>query len=154
MRRTQRNVADAIGARAKFAVIYSPDRELVFGDGFFHNTNSPVNPLYCPKIIAPLTPNLAAAVTRPSRYMTDPKLVTIVVSSVEADALNHAVQVYAKDALFYRSECPAIDVAFREGRHLAYSHPDNPMDTFLGSLPGMIPRDTSLDHFIAELGKA
>lgn len=150
MRRTQREASDAIGSRAKFVVIYSPDRELIFGDGFFHNVRSPVSTYFSPRIVAPLTPNLAVGIVRPTQYRPDPKLVTMVVTKAEADVLNGAVQVYARDALFYRFERPIVDDNFRRAAHLEYNHPDNPMDKLLLSLPGIPPRDASFDHlFVA-----
>ena len=39
MRNSQRIVVKSIGTRGKFAVIRSPDREFIFGDGFFHNSS-------------------------------------------------------------------------------------------------------------------
>ncbi|WP_413787072.1 hypothetical protein, partial [Pseudomonas aeruginosa] len=68
---------------------------------------------------------------------------------------NHAVQVYSKGALFYRSERPNLIEAFTSGTHLIYEHPDNPMDNLIRSIPGIPPRDRSLD-FLRDLrrGKA
>ncbi|HET9132600.1 MAG TPA: hypothetical protein VFO86_16725, partial [Terriglobia bacterium] len=146
MRGTQRKVADSIGCEAKFAVIFSPECELIFGDGFFHNVRSPVHSVFDLKVLAPITPNLAVALTRPIQYRVEPKLVTTVVTKAQADILNHAVQVYARDALFYRSDPPVIDDAFRQGRHSEYSHPDNPIDSLLRQIPGVPPRSTSLDR--------
>src|SRR5216117_1802369 len=37
MRRSQRLIADSIGANGKFAVLFSLGTEFIFGDGFFHN---------------------------------------------------------------------------------------------------------------------
>ena len=149
MRQTQRAVSDAIRSRAKFCVVFSPDRELIFGDGFFTNVRSPGQNLMGPKILAPVTPNMAVLIARPMRYTDQPKLTTLVATTHDADALNQAVQVYAKDAVFYRSEAPVLDEAFRSGKHLQYSAPGNPMDEFIHTLPGVPPRDRSLDGLAA-----
>lgn len=149
MRRTQRVVSDSIRSRAKFCVVFSPTRELVFGDGFFTNVRSPGEHLMGPKIFAPITPNMAVLIARPSRYTDEPRLTTLVATTADAEALNHAVQVYAKDAIFYRSEAPSVDDAFRTSKHLQYSAPGNPMDEFIHTLPGVPPRDRSLDDLAA-----
>ena len=149
MKGTQRRVADSIGSQAKFAVIFSLEREFIFGDGFFHNVRSPVRSAFDLKVLAPITPNLAVALTRPIQYRVEPKLVTTVVTKAQADILNHAVQVYARDALFYRSDRPVIDDAFRKGQHLEYSHPDNPIDSLLRQISGVPPRSASLDHWFS-----
>jgi len=149
MRRTQRVVSDAIRSRAKFCVVFSPDRELIFGDGFFTNVRSPGEHLMAPKVLAPVTPNMAVLIVRPTRYTDEPRLVTLVATPADANALNHAVQVYAKDAIFYRSEAPVLGEAFRSGKHLQYSAPGNPIDEFIHTLPGIPPRDRSLDGLAA-----
>ncbi|WP_129373656.1 hypothetical protein [Pseudomonas aeruginosa] len=56
--------------------------------------------------------------------------------------------VYSKGALFYRSECPNLIEAFTSGTHLVYEHPDNPMDNLIRSIPGIPPRDRSLDFLL------
>jgi hypothetical protein len=145
MHRKQRMVSDSIGNRAKFAVLFSRDREFIFGDGFFHNLQGVVDTPSSPKILVPLTPSMAVAITRPWRFLTHPRLVSIVLHPLEVDAVNLSVQAYAKSELFFRSEQPELDYAFRTGKHLQYSHPDNPIDTFLRSIPGIPDRDRRLD---------
>lgn len=56
------------------------------------------------------------------------------------------VQVYAKNAIFFRSQPPVLTEAFQRGKHLEYSHPGNPIDNLIHSIPGVPARDTSLDH--------
>lgn len=153
IRHRQRIVADAIGTRGKFAAIYSPDREFIFGDGFFHNMTSPSAPPMNPEMLVPLTPHISVLFVRPSLYTTDPKLSTLVVSPEEADVLNHTVQIYAKDMLFYRCEQPTITDEFRRGQHLRYSGPSSPIDKLIHSIPGVPARDTALD-FLFNYGRA
>lgn len=145
MKNSQRLVSDTIGARAKFAVLFSQSREFIFGDGFFHNVTAAVNPPQFPTILAPVTPTICVIVTRPFKYMVDPRLSTLVLEDGEVDVCNQAVQVYARTALYFRSECPVIDEAFLRGEHLQYAHPDNPIDELIRSIPGIPARDTSDD---------
>lgn len=150
MRLTQRRVSDTIGSRAKFCVIFSPEREFIFGDGFFSNIRSPGDALMIPRVLAPITPNLAVLIVRPQQYRPDPRLVTIVATPADVDAMNHAVHVYAKDALYFRSERPDVTDAFSRAQHLIYSRPDNPIDAFIHTLPGVPPRNSTFDHLVAD----
>ena len=153
MRRTQRVVADRIGANAKFCVIYSPDRELIFGDGFFTDIRSPGDHLMTHRVLAPITPNMAVLIVRPRMCNPNPKLVTIIATPDDTSAMNHAVQVYAKGALFYRSERPETADAFACEKHCHYSQPGNPMEEFIHTLPGVPPRDRSMDALAALLDR-
>jgi len=144
MRHCQRMVADSIGTRGKFAIIYSPEREFIFGDGFLHNIMSPSHPPMSPKILVPLTPGISVLYASPLQYTVEPRLSTFVASADEAELLNNTVQVYARNAIFYRSEQPAITADFRHAQHRRYSEP-NPIDNLIQFIPGVPPRDTSLD---------
>lgn len=146
MRNSQRVVADSIGSRGKFVAIYSRTKEFVFGDGFFHNVRNAQIAPHSPKILVPLTPHISILVCRPTRYMAEPRLCTLVLDDHEVDILNNTVQVYSKNAIYFRSEPPALDEAFRLGAHLAYEHPGNPIDNLIHSIPGVPARDKSLDR--------
>jgi len=148
MRQSQRLVSDAIGANGKYAVLFSQGREFIFGDGFFHNVRAVTNPPMCPKILAPLTPTISVVVSRPTSFTVEPRLSTIVICDEEVDQCNHAVQVYSRQALYFRSHQPAVDGAFSRNEHQEYSSPDNPIDNLLCSMPGVPPRDTSLDFLM------
>lgn len=148
MRRSQRLIADGIGANGKFAVVFSAGREFVYGDGFFHNVKAVVNPPQNPKILAPLTPTMSVIVSRPISRNVQPLLSTIVLTDEEVDRCNHSVQIYSREALYFRSEKPTLDDAFTCGKHLEYAHPDNPIDTLIRAIPGVPDRDTSLDKFL------
>jgi hypothetical protein len=148
MAHSQRIIADSIGANAKFAVLFSVGREFVFGDGFFHNVTAIVNPPHNPKILAPITPTISVIVTRPMSYVVEPRLSTIILTDEEVHQCNHAVQVYSRGALFFRSQRPAVNEAFASGRHLVFTHPDNPIDSFIRGIPGVPLRDSSLDYLM------
>ena len=148
MMRSQRIIADSIGANGKFAVLFSIGREFIFGDGFFHNVKAVANPPHNPKMLAPITPTISVIVTRPMSFSVQPRLSTIILTDEEVDQCNHAVQVYSREALFFRSEKPTLDEAFSCGQHLAYDHPDNPIDSLIRGIPGVPPRDRSLDFLM------
>lgn len=146
MRNSQRVVADSIGARGKFVVVYAQDREFVFGDGFFHSVrNAQMAPIW-PRMFVPITPRISIIVCRPSRYMVEPKLTTLVLDDHEVDICNHAVQVYSKSAIYFRSQQPELHEVFRSAQHLCFEHPGNPIDSLIHSIPGVAARNTSFDH--------
>ncbi|MDX1922570.1 MAG: hypothetical protein SFW65_05540 [Alphaproteobacteria bacterium] len=128
MRYQQRNIADGLGTRGKFAVIFSPDREYIFGDGFFQNLSSSIGLPLNPEMLVPLTPSISVLFVRPHQYSAEPRLSTIVVSAQETDMMNHFVQIYAKDMIFYRQEKPVLAQEFYKGEHLCLNGPNRPID--------------------------
>lgn len=137
MRRSQRLIADTVSGHGKYAVVFSNGREFIFGDGFFHNVRAVVNPPIAPKIFVPITPCVSVIVTRPTSFAVQPRISTIVVSDEEVDVCNHAIQVYSRQALYFRSHRPKVEDVFSCNEHLEYSRPDNPIDNLIGSIPGM-----------------
>lgn len=145
MRNSQRLIADSIGSDAKFAVLFSQRQEFHFGDGFFHNVTGVVNRPTAPTILAPITPNIGVIITRPIAYMVEPRLSIVVLNEAQVNDCNHAVQVYARNAIYFRNDIPIIADAFAQGVHLQYSHPDNPISQLVRSIPGVPQRDTTMD---------
>lgn len=139
MQRSQRLVADSIGARGKFAVLYSIGQEFIFGDGFFSNVQGVVNPPISPRILVPITPTISVMISRPIAFTSQPRLVTMVLTDDEVERCNHVVQVYSRDALFYRNHRPVLNEAFRSREHQRYASPENPIDTLFNALPGVRP---------------
>lgn len=141
MRNSQRVIADSIGVNAKFAVLFAEKGEFIYGDGFYHNvsgvTNSPINP----QILAPITPTMSILICRPFQFSSEPRLVSLSLTEEEVDRCNHAVQVYARSALFYRSIRPAVDQAFRQSSHLQYSSHLNPIASLCDALAAFNRRE-------------
>jgi len=119
-------------ATLKFA-LFAQEGEFIFGDGFFHD--------FTPNILValghlrqsalvPLTPKLALAfmgwVSGASGGFR-----TIGISKTEIDDINLGTQIYAKDVLFYRDNCPVLSDDFTCGEHLKLHHRKHP---FLESL--------------------
>ena len=145
MRNGQRMISDSIGCNAKFVILYSTGKEFIYGDGFFHNVSGLTAPPLSPSILAPITPTISVLITRPLSYCVEPRLSSIVLSDSEIDACNHAVQVYSKGALFYRNEQPEVMDDFACYQHRQYESPDHPIDTFIGSIPGVPPKSRTQD---------
>ncbi|WP_020591802.1 DUF4238 domain-containing protein [Kiloniella laminariae] len=139
MRDSQQRVVSQIGTRGKFAILYSPKREFVFGDGFFHNIRSPVQPsqLNSYKMLVPITPEICVLYANPWQYITEPRLFTFVVTPEEADVLNNVVQIYSCNSIFYRSEMPKIISGYAEATHKIFTDSGNPVDTLISNIPGV-----------------
>lgn len=145
MHQDQKRAVESIGTRGKFVVVISREREFIFGDGFFHNLRSPMQNPLSPKMLVPVTPHISILYARPNSYLTEPRLFTLEIDSDEAIALNQAVQVYSKNAVFYRTEQPDILDEYRSGKHLEYRGWNNPVDCLIQKIPGVPPRNSSLD---------
>ena len=130
LRGTHKDLTKSFGAKGKCVVVFSPFREFIFGDGFFHNIRSPAVAHNSPKIFVPLTPNLAVLYVNPPRYRTEPKLMSYIATGREVDEFNQAIQVYARSEIYYRQEKPKIYRQFEGGKHLVYSNRENPIDFF------------------------
>jgi hypothetical protein len=127
LRNFQKTLTENLGNYGKYAVIFSPNREFIFGDGFYTTIHTTGMAPHAPEVLVPITPNISVLYSMPARYRTHPKLVTLVLSREEASFFNFAVQVYAKEYLFYRSERPEIINEFRLNRHLRFSSSENPI---------------------------
>lgn len=139
MRSSQRVVSDSIGARGKYAVLYSTNREFIYGDGCFNNVHGSVNPPRNPKMLVPVTPRVAVIVCRPMSFVVEPRLSTIVLTDNEVEICNQAIHVYSRAEIFFRSETPELHPAFVGGERCKYSHPDNSIDVLLRAIPGILP---------------
>lgn len=137
MFRDQKGAIEILGTSGKFVVLFSPEREFVYGDGFFHNLRSPLQRPLSTKMLVPVTPRISVLFAQPMSYMTDPKFCTLVITADEAANLNQAVQVYSRNALFYRSEKPDVMDAYRSGKHFVYTDRNNPVDRLIQEIPGV-----------------
>jgi hypothetical protein len=149
IQRALRNAVRNLGGSGKAMVVFSPEREFIFGDGFFHNLSPQGEHWHNPKLFVPLTPWMSVLFSRPTGYMVEPRLVTFVADSSEVDELNYVVQVYAREMLFYRSERPKIEDVFSCGVHKVFADDRNPVDRLIYEMPGVPPRDPSMDAIIA-----
>ncbi|MEL7689479.1 hypothetical protein [Citromicrobium bathyomarinum] len=149
IQRTLRNAVRNLGGLGKALVAFSPEREFLFGDGFYNNLTTNGEHWHSPKMFVPLTPWMAVLFTRPMSYTSDPRLFTLSVSAAEADALNYAVQVYARQMVFYRSEAPSISDAYALGRHQIFADDRNSVDALAYAIPGTPDRDANMDAILA-----
>lgn len=101
--------------RGKWLVMFSDEREFIFGDGFLHNYSTVSAPPLSPRILLPLTPTIALLFTSPQRYPSRPRLLTLRVTKDEVSFINGITQAYSCDCIFYRSDRPT-DVSLLE-RH-------------------------------------
>jgi hypothetical protein len=147
VRHSHQRTIRALQGGGKLMVIYSPEREFIFGDGFFNNITPPCDIITNAKIVVPLTPWMTAIYARPRSYRIDPRLVTLTATGAEVDILNGAIQIHARRQIFYRSERPKISEAFRKEEHLIFRDDRNSVDDFIYGMPGVDPRDDTMDFF-------
>lgn len=148
IRHSLRNATRNLAGRGKAMIIFSPEREFVFGDGFFQNLPPQGDHWLHPKMLVPLTPCMSVLYTKPPSYQTEPRLVTLVASGAETEELNYAVQVYARERLFYRSERPNVHEVYACGRHKVYASHRNPVDRLIYQIPGVRAPDTNMEAVI------
>ena len=137
-----KNLTKGFRGSGKAVAIFSPERELIFGDGFFTNITPPAQHLLRPRAIVPLTPSLALLIQKPGAYLADPNMCTLVVNRDEANEMNRIVQIYAREALFYRSERPSIEPEFAKSEHYRFADDRNFADRLCFQVPGVMDEPT------------
>ena len=107
----------------RWAVLFSDTDEFIFGDGFVHDFPASQDALHAPRrAIVPLTPTIAIVYAYPQSYPSEPRLVTLRLEPLEVRFFNNALQGYANDFLFYRSQQPELIEAFTEGGHRQFEY--------------------------------
>lgn len=123
----QRGLYDAYRTRmensGRWAILFSDNTEFIAGDGFLHNFPASAHGINTgKKLILPILPTATIIYMHPMSYPPEPKLVTLRIDRDEVAQLNHFVQVYARDLLFYRSEQPILSAAFRCGEYRGFQY--------------------------------
>lgn len=126
MRPMLRSFTNHIKATGKFAVLFTEDREFIFGDGFLQSFPTVVPVYNGPKCIIPLTPAMSVLYCSPSRYASTTRIATVRLRRDEVDYCNWLVQIYACDRLFYRSDAPARSQEFIDARHYELRYHSEP----------------------------
>jgi hypothetical protein len=118
--------ARSLRSGGKFLVLSSVDREFIFGDGFLHNFPPQADPPFSPRCIIPLLPTVTVLFARPASYWQHNELVTLRLTSDEVELFNTIVQVYSRDAVFYRSQEPRRTSSFRAREFLELEYHQHP----------------------------
>ncbi|WP_348646380.1 hypothetical protein [Erythrobacter sp. F6033] len=142
------NAMRNLSGSGKFLVIFSPEREFVFGDGFYQNMTIQAEHWHRPSVLVPLLPHISVLYTRPNQYSPRPRLTTLTANSNEVEALNHVVQIYARNCLFYVNEKPVLSDEYKRNVHLIFGDHKNPVERLIHSIPGVPPIDQRLDDFL------
>ncbi|NVP57583.1 hypothetical protein [Mycoplana rhizolycopersici] len=118
----------------KYVIAFSDEAEFIFGDGFYTNMSNE-HALGHRKTVLPATPIMTVIYTRPTQYFTEPRLMTIRLEKEEVLRFNELIQVYSKDQLFYRSQRPNLNDAFKRAEFLEFRYHNVPwLDKFLESV--------------------
>lgn len=118
----------------KYIIAFSDEAEFIYGDGFYTNMASEHLNGHR-KTVLPITPTAAILYSCPTKYFTEPRLMTVKLRKDEVVHLNHLVQVYSKDQIFYRSQKPILHEAFTRGEFLTFRyHKFKWLDDFLAAI--------------------
>lgn len=126
-----------MSGRGKVALIYSPEREFIFGDGFFHNLITAGNINHSARMIVPLTPRISVIYAMPQSMTPEPMFHATWISAKVTEQMNGTIQVYSKDELFYSNERPKPNSDFLSGKFLTYDWGANPADHLISIIPGL-----------------
>ncbi|MBS0234835.1 MAG: hypothetical protein JSR99_15270 [Proteobacteria bacterium] len=118
--------ANPMAQFGKYIVLFAKDGEFIFGDGFFQNFPTTGPSFHNIKCIVPLTPTIAAGYVFPHKYISCCGIVTMRLSREEVGHLNHIVQIYSCDSIFYRNDPPEICQEFKDRRHYSLQHHREP----------------------------
>jgi hypothetical protein len=121
----QRGLYDAYRNRmekgGRWAILFSDSAEFISGDGFLHNFPASVDGINSGrKLVLPILPTITIIYMLPTGYPSEPKIVSLRVDKDEVKRLNHIVQVYSRELIFYRAEKPILSDAFRCGAHCQF----------------------------------
>ena len=118
----------------KFAILFTYDKEFIFGDGCYSNIGPSSEHLINLKMLIPLTPNMAVIWAIPMAYRTPPRLISKKITPSIVELINQATQIYSKDYLFYKSEKPKIIQDFKLNEHRIYNYETDPIAKMINSL--------------------
>ncbi len=127
---------EGLERRGKWLVMFSDEREFIFGDGFLHNYSTVSVPPINPRVLLPLTPTIALLFISPHRYPSRPRLLTLRVTRDEVSFINGITQAYSRDCIFYRCDRPA-DVSLL-GRHEYQQFPHDKHSWIEALISGMM----------------
>jgi hypothetical protein len=144
LRGMQGRAAQSVRGRGKAVVIRSPDREFIFGDGFYHTLKLSAPTPRPDRILVPLTPRLAVLYACPLDYIIEPRVSTLTIDSAEAETMNETIQIYSKKEIFYRTERPSLSPNFLACEHLKFRSSINVVEDFVHDIPGIPPRKPTL----------
>lgn len=120
--------------RGRFAVLFSVQKEFIFGDGFYTNLTATSEDLFGFKVAIPVTPNIAVIWSSPASCYTSPRLMALKADEDVVELINYSVQVYSKDYLFFRSQQPNLNPDFTAGEHRAFEYNSDPLKRYIDSL--------------------
>lgn len=123
----------------KFAILFSGEKEFIFGDGFYSNITATTEYPYNLKAVVPMTPHIAVVWSSPMACRSYPKLISVHVDTHTVKTVNESVQVYSREYLFFRAQLPELMDDFRACEHREYRQNTDPVAELIDSL---IPDDS------------
>lgn len=121
-------------AEGKFLIIWSPEKEFLYGDGIYNNLSISSQSLNNARILVPMTPNIAVLYALPIESTVLPKLFSIESNDNLHSLINLTTQIYSKNCLFFRRDRPELSEHFLRGEHLRYDIED-PVEHLVRQIP-------------------
>jgi hypothetical protein len=106
-------------------VLHAGSEEFIFGDGFLHSFTGIDHPMHA-RCLIPLTPALAVFYSKPTSYRSYPRILAMNLRPDEVAFVNQTIQIYSQRYLFFRTQKPLLDVAFKQGVHLEFEYHQHP----------------------------
>ncbi|MCY4095718.1 MAG: hypothetical protein OXG05_11420 [Gammaproteobacteria bacterium] len=129
-----------VDTSGKLIVCYSQNREFIFGDGFHHTISFFGSMPLTGEVLVPLTTNIAVLYVRPTSFTVEPQVMTLQLGDPEVQFLNDTIQIYAKQEIFFRSQCPDITEPFKRREHLRFADSHHWIADLVRSIPGIHAR--------------
>ena len=140
LKNRMRNCMDQIDTLGKFVFCFSHNNEFIFGDGFYHTISFWETSFSQYTILVPLTPDITVLHVRPMSYMVEPRVMTLSLNEVEVQFLNLTIQIYSKQEIFFRSQCPDLTEYFQRAKRFRYANGNHVLSDLVSTIPGIHPR--------------
>lgn len=135
-----KNVVTSLGRGGKIAVLRSPDREFIMGEGYLSTLAGP-GPETQYRCLIPLTPSTAVLAFAISSYWTNPPICTVGLAPNEVDYINGITQIYTRDYIFYRTQTPQLVDAFKAREFLTLQYHQSPwLDALVHGVASYSPK--------------
>ncbi|KFI23841.1 hypothetical protein HW44_01505 [Nitrosococcus oceani] len=133
---TYSTISKNIRKDGKFLILYSDDKEFIYGDGTYNNIAISSSDPSCISMLLPLTPSITVLYALPMEYMVEPRIVTLKANGNIVNLINQTTQIYSKEYLFFRFEQPTVSEYFLRREHLQYTN-DDPILALIRQIPGV-----------------
>jgi hypothetical protein len=121
-----------------FVFIHSPLKKFLFGDGNLDwLTSSLVGNRIDGRALVPLTPHLCVYLCTPRAMMASPNCASLNAAPWMVDWINHIVQIYSRDKLFFHGKPPQLSEEFKQRQFLEHTRKTDELVDMLDDIAGI-----------------